>query len=89
VPKPAAPPSLTRDEITALCLANLLDNVAEQIYFKDLQSRFLRVSAGQATVLGAASPEAVEGTTDFDTSPMDVRGAPSPTSRKSSAPAKR
>jgi PAS domain S-box-containing protein len=62
----AAPRPLTREEITAICLANLLDNVTEQIYFKDLESRFLRVSSRQADVLGAESPEAVEGTTDVE-----------------------
>jgi two-component system, NtrC family, sensor kinase len=43
-----------------------LQNVPEQVYFKDLDSRFLRVSQVQATRLGFDTPAELVGKTDFD-----------------------
>ena len=51
-----------RDEVWA---RNLLDDSDECIYFKDLQSRFLRVSAGCAALHGR-TPEQMIGLSDFD-----------------------
>jgi PAS domain S-box-containing protein len=44
----------------------LLDNVPDHIYFKDLESRFLRISTANAHWLDVADPSAVLGKTDFD-----------------------
>ena len=49
-----------------ICLFNLLSACADTIYFKDLESRFIRVSRSQADLVGAESPAAVLGRTDFD-----------------------
>lgn len=47
-------------------LHHLMDNLLENIYFKDAEGRFTRVNQAQARFLGASSPEAVIGKTDFD-----------------------
>ena len=44
----------------------MLDYVPDSIYFKDLKSRFLRVSSFQARKKGANQPEDLVGKTDFD-----------------------
>jgi PAS domain S-box-containing protein len=43
-----------------------LENVPEQVYFKDLEGRFLRVSQLQATKLGFGTPQELVGKTGFD-----------------------
>jgi len=53
--------------IERICMRNLLNSTAERIYFKDLQGRFLLVSAGWlATAAPGYSLEEVIGKTDFD-----------------------
>ena len=47
-------------------LQALLDNVPDRIYFKDAQSRFLKLNKALAKRLGVADPEQVVGKTDFD-----------------------
>lgn len=44
----------------------LLDNVPDHVYFKDLESRFLRISTANARWLKVADPSVVLGKTDFD-----------------------
>src|SRR5258708_15096929 len=44
----------------------LMDNIPDNIYFKDLEGRFVRNSASQASMLGANDPSLVVGKTDFD-----------------------
>jgi len=47
-------------------LAALMDNLPDKIYFKDLQSRFIRINKGLADHFKIASPAEAEGKTDFD-----------------------
>jgi PAS domain S-box-containing protein len=47
-------------------LRALLDNVPDNIYFKDLASRFLRVNRSMAKKMGFASPREMVGKSDFD-----------------------
>ncbi len=44
----------------------LMDNIPDAIYFKDVDSRFVRINKAQAQTLGIDDPEAVVGKTDFD-----------------------
>jgi two-component system, NtrC family, sensor kinase len=44
----------------------LFDNVPDCIYFKDAESRFLRINKAQSLLLGVRDEKAAEGRTDFD-----------------------
>src|SRR6185503_5408490 len=47
-------------------LETLMDNVPEQIYFKDTDGRFLRVSKAVADWHGLSDPDEIPGKTDLD-----------------------
>lgn len=47
-------------------LQTLIDNLPDYIYIKDSQSRFILSNPAQAHLLGAGTPEATVGRTDFD-----------------------
>lgn len=54
-------------ELKLTCMANLLSATEERVYFKDLESRFLFVSAGWlAAYAPGRSAEELAGKTDFD-----------------------
>jgi PAS domain S-box-containing protein len=60
-----------QERTAALSQANallqaLMDTMPDQIYFKDLQCRFIRNSRSQASLLGLSDPIQVVGKTDFD-----------------------
>ncbi len=44
----------------------LLDNIPDAIYFKDKESRFLRISSSMVSKFGVQKPEDLYGKTDFD-----------------------
>ena len=59
--------SISREEIERICIRNLLQSRAERVFFKDLDSRFLLVSAGWLEAEGQGrSLEEVIGKTDLD-----------------------
>jgi PAS domain S-box-containing protein len=47
-------------------LQNLLQNLPDNIYFKDLQSRFILINPASAKIFGLRSPEEAIGKTDFN-----------------------
>jgi PAS domain S-box-containing protein len=59
-------------EANALLQA-LMDNMPDHIYFKNLQSRFIRTSRSQANMLGLSNPAEVIGKSDFDFFPHAAR----------------
>jgi two-component system, sensor histidine kinase and response regulator len=67
-PQPGGrPEDEPQDDLRLTCLSNLLSATGERVYFKDLMSRFLLVSAGwiAAYAPGRAAEELI-GKTDFD-----------------------
>ena len=67
LPPPGLRESGPLRELEFTCMSNLLSCTAERVYFKDLQSRFLLVSAGWAAAYAPdrAAAELI-GKTDFD-----------------------
>lgn len=53
-------------------LQALLDHMPDRIYFKNTQSRFMKVSKALAERLGVENPEQVVGKTDFNFHPPDL-----------------
>lgn len=66
--KPAGAPGAPQaDYFTdSIMLRAMLDELPDHLYFKDLQSRFLRISKPHAAKFGLSDPAAVTGKTDFD-----------------------
>lgn len=47
-------------------LKSFMDNTPDSIFFKDLESRFIRINKAQSLVLGVSDEQEVIGKTDFD-----------------------
>ena len=62
LPPPPAPSTSLESSI----LHVLMDTIPDRIYFKDVNSRFVRNNLAQARSLGANSPDECVGKTDFD-----------------------
>jgi sigma-B regulation protein RsbU (phosphoserine phosphatase) len=65
LPSPSFPLA-PAESLDSAILRLLMENLPDRIYFKDLQSRFVRVNRAHSTWLGAASPEDVIGKSDYD-----------------------
>jgi len=53
----------------------LMDSTLDSVYFKDLESRFIRVNKGTAVKFGLKEPEEVLGKSDFDFFPKELAQA--------------
>ncbi|MFA9389377.1 MAG: PAS domain-containing sensor histidine kinase [Prolixibacteraceae bacterium] len=47
-------------------MSSLIDNIPDTIYFKDLESKFIRINRAQADLLGLKHPDDAIGKSDFD-----------------------
>ena len=63
---PATGAARTAESLDSAILRVLMDTIPDRIYFKDLQSRFVRNNLSHIRWLGASSAEEVIGKTDFD-----------------------
>lgn len=63
---PEVAPAGERDALDLLCFRNLMAASHDIIYFKDRQSRYLRVSGGTARSYGQDDPRHLEGRSDAD-----------------------
>ena len=60
-------PFASREDLERLCMENLLTAAEERVFFKDLEGRYIMVSAGWlAAEAGGRSLEQVLGATDFE-----------------------
>lgn len=70
-------------------LRALLDHIPDRVYFKDVASRFLRISKSMATRMGLDDPAEVIGKTDYDFYPQESAEEFLTTSSASLSPASR
>jgi sigma-B regulation protein RsbU (phosphoserine phosphatase) len=59
-------PVATAESLDSTILRVLMDTIPDRIYFKDLNSRFVRNNLAHTRWMGATSPEDLVGKTDFD-----------------------
>ena len=57
---------MSYESMDSAILGVLMDNIPDRIYFKDIESRFVRNNAAHAHSLGADSPAECVGKSDFD-----------------------
>jgi PAS domain S-box-containing protein len=55
-----------KDDWEKIFMKAIMDIIPDNIYFKDLESRFIRCNKSQAQHLGLENPEEASGKTDFD-----------------------
>lgn len=53
-------------------LKSLMDNIPDRIYFKDTQSRFVRINKAHFTSFGIEDEQEIIGKTDFDFFPKEI-----------------
>jgi phosphoserine phosphatase RsbU/P len=63
---PSADSAPTSESLDSAILRLLMETITDRLYFKDLQSRFVRVNQAYATWQGFATPDELIGKTDFD-----------------------
>lgn len=59
-------------EMERTLLRTVLDTIPDFIYFKDVEGVFVLTNASHSRMMGASSPEAVIGKTDFDWFPKEL-----------------
>ena len=64
--QPALNTAANEESLDSTILRLLMETIPDRIYFKDLQSRFVRVNRAYASWHHIASPDLVNGKTDFD-----------------------
>lgn len=69
-----APGDFSQSLANTQMLEAMLENIPDRIYFKDTQSRFIKISRALANRLGVSHPDHAVGKTDFDfTTPDKAR----------------
>ncbi|MEI6217692.1 MAG: ATP-binding protein [bacterium] len=53
-------------------LRSLIDNIPDQVYLKDIRSRFVTVNSVTASFFGASAPDQIVGKCDFDFFPREL-----------------